>query len=70
MVEVEVLKDNFKDLENFNKVITIKRNEKEITVIGKLLQKGDTYFITKERYKVLSKKGIVQKASKEKQEEQ
>lgn len=66
MIEVEVLIDNFKDEENFNKVTKIKRNGVEIEIIGKLLQKGDIYSVTKVRYEVLSKKGIVAKVKKEK----
>lgn len=68
MIEVEVLKDNFKDKENYNKEITIKRNNKEIKILRKLLQKGDIYSVTKERYEVLSKKGIVAKVKKETKE--
>lgn len=69
MIEVEVLVDNFKDEENYNKLITITRNNKEIVLNHKLLQKGDIYKITRERYSVLSKKGIVAKAKKEKKED-
>lgn len=66
MIEVEVLIDNFKDEENFNKVTKITRNGVEMEIIGKLLQKGDIYSVTKVRYEVLSKKGIVAKVKKEK----
>ena len=54
MVEVEVLIDNFKDKENYSKKTTIIRNGKEIEIQFKLLQKGDNYKITKERYNLLS----------------
>ncbi len=60
MIEVEVLIDNFKDNENYNKKIMIKRNGKEIEIQSKLLQKGDIYKISKERVDYLSQKGIVQ----------
>ena len=66
MTEVEVLINNFKDEENFNKCIKVKRNGVEIELIGKLLQKGDVYTITKERFEKLSKLGIVAKFKKEK----
>lgn len=59
MIKVEVLIDNFKDLENFDKPIKVIRNEKEITIHRRLLFKGDVYEITKERYNLLSKDGIV-----------
>lgn len=65
MVEVEVLIDDFKDQENYSKKTTITRNGKEIEIQFKLLQKGDIYKITKERYNLLSKKGIVAKVKKE-----
>ena len=61
MVEVQVLIDNFQDIDNYNKVIVVKRNGKEISLMNKLLQKGDIYKITKERYKYLSDKKIVEK---------
>ena len=59
MIKVEVLIDNFKDLENFDKPINVIRSGKEITVQRRLLFKGDIYEITKERYNLLSKDGIV-----------
>lgn len=65
MIEVEVLIDNFKDIKNFNKKIKVKRNGQEIELENKLLQKGDIYSITKERYEYLSLKKIVAKAKKE-----
>ncbi len=68
VIEVEVLINNFKDDENFNKVTKIKRNGIEIEIVGKLLQKGDIYSISKERYEVLSRKSIVAKVKKEKSE--
>lgn len=68
MVEVEVLIDNFKDIENFNKVIKVIRNGKEIELQNKFLQKGDIYSITKERYNFLSKEGIVAKVKKDNKE--
>lgn len=70
MIEVEVLINNFKDKENKNKQIEIVRNKQEILLNeGELLQKGDRYKITKERYNELSKLGIVVKAQKEKDKE-
>ena len=65
MTEVEVLIDNFKDLEIYNKSTKVIRNGKEIEIQFKLLQKGDIYNITKERYALLSKKGIVAKVKKD-----
>lgn len=65
MIEVEILIDNFKDKENYSKKTTIIRNGKEMEIQFKLLQKGDIYKITKERYKLLSNKGIVAKVKKE-----
>ena len=65
MVKVEVLKDSFKDKENFKKEIIVIRDGKEIKLKEKLLKKGDVYEITKERYDYLSKKGIVAKVKKE-----
>ncbi len=59
MIKVEVLIDNFKDLENFDKPIKIIRKGKETTIQRRLLFKGDIYEITKERYDRLSKDGIV-----------
>lgn len=61
MVKVEVLIDNFKDKENYHKEIKIIRNGKEIVVKEQLLQTGDIYEISKERYNHLSKLGIVAK---------
>jgi hypothetical protein len=70
MIEVEVLINNFKDKQNKNKKITIIRSNQEIILNeGDLLQKGDKYKITKERYNELSKLGIVVKAQKEKDKE-
>jgi hypothetical protein len=70
MIEVEVLINNFKDKENKNKQIEIVRNKQGILLNeGELLQKGDRYKITKERYNELSKLGIVVKAQKEKNKE-
>ncbi len=68
MIKVELLIDNFKDKENFDKPIKVIRNNKEITVQGKLLFKGDIYEITKERYNYLAKKGIVSKFKEPKTE--
>lgn len=65
MIEVEVLIDDFKDLEIYNKPTKIIQNGKEIEIQFKLLQKGDIYNITKERYILLSKKGIVAKVKKD-----
>lgn len=65
MIEVEVLIDNFKDLKIYNKPTKIIRNKKEIEIQFKLLQKGDIYRVTKERYALLSKKGIVAKIKKD-----
>ena len=70
MTEVEVLINNFKDKQNKNKKITVIRSNQEIILNdGDLLQKGDKYKITKERYNELSKLGIVVKAQKEKDKE-
>lgn len=70
MIEVEVLINNFKDKEHKNKKIEIVRNKQGILLNeGELLQKGDRYKITKERYNELSKLGIVVKAQKEKDKE-
>lgn len=70
MIKVEVLINNFKDSENFKKEIVVIRDGKEIKLKEKLLNKGDIYEITRERYNHLSKKGIVSKykISKEKEE--
>ena len=65
MIETEVLIDNFKDIENYSKKTKIKRNGKELELQFKLLKKGDIYNITKERYALLSKKGIVAKVKKD-----
>ena len=65
MIEAEVLINNFKDKENFYKKISVKRNNKNIYLENELLQKGDIYSITKERFEYLSSKGIVAKAKKE-----
>lgn len=68
MIEVEVLINNFRDKENkSNKISIIRKNQEIILSEGELLQKGDKYKITKERYNILSKLGIVTKAEKEKQ---
>lgn len=69
MVEVEVLINDFKDKENYNKKITVIRNGKEIEIQFQLLQKGDIYKISKERYVILSKKGIVSKLKKDTKED-
>ncbi len=69
MIEVEVLINSFKDNENFYKQTKVLRNGKEIILYGNLLFKGDRYFITKDRYKELSEKGIVTKIKKEIKEE-
>lgn len=61
MIEVKVLINNFRDIENYPKKINIIRNEKEMEVQNELLQIGDRYKITKKRYKELSEKGIVAK---------
>ena len=68
MIEVEVLISNFKDNENYNKVITIVKNGKEIKIQRQLLQIRDRYKITKERYKELSPLGIVKKVAKDKED--
>ena len=65
MIEVEMLIDGFRDLENLNKKITVKRNGVEIELENKCLFKGDIFSISKERYEMLSKKGIVAKVKKE-----
>lgn len=70
MIEVEVLIDNFKDLENFNKPTKVKRNGQEIILESELLQKGDIYEITKERYSFLSEKKYVAKISKKEKKEE
>lgn len=69
MVEVEVLIPNFKDKENFGKKITIKRDGREVEVENELLQPGDIYPITKERYQYLSQKNIVKRIVKDKKKE-
>lgn len=68
MIKVEVLIDNFKDEENYSKEIPIVRNGSELKLKRKLLQKGDIYEISKERYEHLSKKGIVAKYKNSKKE--
>lgn len=71
MIEVEVLINNFKDKENKNKKIQIIRNEKEIIINeGELLQSGDKYKISKERYSELSKLKIVTKVLKDKKDKE
>lgn len=70
MIEVEVQIPNFKDKENYGKKTTIIRNGEEIVVENELLQPGDKYKISKERYNVLSKKGIVVKVSKPSKKEE
>lgn len=71
MIEVEVLINNFKDKENKNKKFQIVRNGKEIIINeGDLLQCGDRYKITKERYDELSKLKIVTKVLKEKKDKE
>ena len=69
MIEVEVLINNFKDKKNYNKKISIIRNGKKIEVENMLLQKGDIYTISKERYSILSEKGIVVKTKDKKDKE-
>lgn len=71
MIEVEVLINNFRDKENKNKKFQIVRNGKEIIINeGDLLQYGDRYKITKERYDELSKLKIVAKVLKEKKDKE
>lgn len=71
MIEVEVLINNFKDKENKNKKIQIIRNGKEIIINeGELLQSGDKYKISKERYSDLSKLKIVTKVLKDKKDKE
>lgn len=71
MIEVEVLINNFKDKENKNKKIQIIRNGKEIIINeGELLQSGDKYKISKERYSELSKLKIVTKVLKDKKDKE
>lgn len=71
MIEVEVLINNFRDKENKNKKFQIVRNGKEIIINeGDLLQSGDRYKITKERYDELSKLKIVTKVLKEKKDKE
>ena len=69
MIEVEVLINNFKDKENYNKKISIIRNGKKIEGENMLLQKGDIYTISKERYSILFEKGIVAKTKDKKDKE-
>lgn len=59
LVRVEVNINNFHDKENFNKEITIVRNRNEMKIKGKLLMKGDKYFVSKERAIHLKEKNIV-----------
>ena len=71
MIEVEVLINNFKDKENKNKKIQIIRNGKEIIINeGELLQSGDKYKISKERYSELSKLKIVTKVLNDKKDKE
>ena len=71
MIEVEVLINNFKDKENKNKKIQIIRNGKEIIINeGELLQSGDKYKISRERYSELSKLKIVTKILKDKKDKE
>lgn len=71
MIEVEVLINNFRDKENKNKKFQIVRNGKEIIINeGDLLQCGDRYKITKERYDELSKLKIATKVLKEKKDKE
>ena len=71
MIEVEVLINNFRDKENKNKKFQIVRNGKEVIINeGDLLQCGDRYKITKERYDELSKLKIVTKVLKEKKDKE
>ena len=68
MKEVRVLIDNFHDKENFNKEITIKRKGKEVKVKCELLHNDDIYYVTKERFKYLAEKKIVEEVKKPKEE--
>lgn len=71
MIEVEVLINNFRDKENKNKKFQIVRNGKEIIINeGDLLQCGDRYKVTKERYDELSKLKIVTKVLKDKKDKE
>lgn len=65
MIEVEVLINNFKDKKNYSKKITIVRDGKETELQYDLLQKGDKYKVSKDRYEELSKLEIVAKVKKE-----
>lgn len=69
MIEVEVLVDYFKDLENYSKETLVIRNGKQIKIQFQLLMKGDIYKISKKRFDILSKQGIVAKSKKESKEE-
>ena len=70
MIEIEVLIDNFKDVENFNKPLKVIRDGKEITLMRSLLQKKDRYFMSKERFAELSSKHYVQKVQKLKEDKE
>ncbi len=65
MIEVEVNINNFKDKENKKQKLQIIREGKVLVLNeGDLLQKGDKYKISKDRYKELSKLGIVVRSQK------
>ena len=69
LVNIEVEIDNFQDLENYNKKITVERKGKKIELYNKLLFIGDKYQMNKKRAEYLQEKGIVKiiekKASKQ-----
>ena len=66
-VQVEVLKDSFKDKELFNQEIEIIRNGEKIKVVQKLLRTGDKYETTLERAEYLEKIGAVKRTIKAKE---
>ena len=59
LVNVEVVIDNFQDLENYNKEIVVERKGKKVKLFNKLLFKGDKYTVEKKRAEYLQSKGIV-----------
>lgn len=59
LVNVEVVIDNFQDLENYNKEIVVERKGKKVKLFNKLLFKGDKYPVEKKRAEYLCSKGIV-----------
>lgn len=65
-IQVEVQKDSFKDVENYNKPLKVIRNGEEINVIQKLLRKGDKYETSLERAEYLEKVGAVKRVSNQK----